>query len=188
MRSQLVARSATPADADALLELWSDVIRKTDTPDQLADLHTVIDRAAASDNERLTVVEYDGVVAGAVLLRAATVTALNLEPIVQVISPHVLPHYRRHGVGRCLVDAAVSFAEELGIACVGTAVAAGSRDANRFMARLAFGPAATLRIAPTQIVRAKLALQQPRIARAGGRQLTHVLAARRSARRSETAS
>lgn len=187
MRSQLVVRSAQPTDAEVLLDLWADVVRKADRADQLADLLTVIDRAGASETERLVVVEYDGTVAGAVLLRATTVSSLNLEPVVQVISPHVLPRYRRHGIGRCLVDAGVAFAEELGIGCIGTAVAAGNRDANRFMARLALGPAATLRIAPTPMVRAKLALQQPHVVRTGGRHLTQVLAARRSMRRSETA-
>ena len=59
---------------------------------------------------------------------------------MQAISPHVFPEFRRHGVGRALMEAAVAFAEELGIAHVATAVVAGSRDANRFMARLALGP------------------------------------------------
>ena len=38
------------------------------------------------------------------------------------------------------MEAAVSYAEELGIGYVATAASSGSRDANRFMARLALGP------------------------------------------------
>jgi GNAT superfamily N-acetyltransferase len=104
---------------------------------------------------------------------------------VQVMSPHVFPEYRRHGVGRALMDAAVSWAEERGAAHVATAAASGSRDANRFMARLALGPLATLRLAPTTVVRAKLTAQRPPVARVPARQLTHVLAVRRSMRRQE---
>ena len=94
------------------------------------------------------VAEYDGDVAGAVHLRATTLTPINLEPVVQAISPHVLPDFRRRGVGRALMEAAVAFAEELGIAHIATAAVSGSRDANRFMARLALGPHAILRLAP----------------------------------------
>jgi ribosomal protein S18 acetylase RimI-like enzyme len=187
MRSQLVVRTAEAADVDALLLLWSEVLRKGERDDQLADLRTVLARAAASDDERVVVVEYDGSVAGAVHLRASTISSLNFEPVVQVISPHVLPEFRRHGIGRALLDAAVTFAEELGISCVGTAVTAGNRDANRFMARLGLGPVATFRVAPAQVVRSKLTLQRPQAARHSGRQLTQVLAARRSRRRHETA-
>ena len=103
---------------------------------------------------------------------------------MQAVSPHVLPHYRRRGVGRALIEAAVSYAEELGIGHVATAVASGSRDSNRFMARLALGPRAVLRVASTPMVRSKLTAQSPAAHRAGGRQLPHVLAARRSMRRS----
>ena len=187
MRSQLVVRTAEASDADALLLLWSEVLRKGDRDEQLADLRTVLDRVADSDRERIVVVELDGAVAGAVHLRAGTISLLNLEPVVQVISPHVLPEFRRHGVGRALLDAAVTFADEHGIGCIGTAVLAGNRDANRFMARLGLGPVATLRVAPAQVVRSKLSLQRPAASRHTGRQLTQVLAARRSMRRSETA-
>ena len=101
------------------------------------------------------------------------------------MSPTVLPDYRRHGVGRALMEAAVTWAEERGAAYVATAAAAGSRDANRFLARLALGPRATLRMAPTTAVRAKLTTRRTPATRAPGRHLTQVLAVRRSLRRSE---
>ena len=78
----------------------------------------------------------------------------------------MLPRYRRRGVGRALMDAAVSYAEELGVGHVATAAASGSRDANRFMARLALGPRAVLRVASTPMVRAKLTAQRPAVHRA----------------------
>jgi hypothetical protein len=84
------------------------------------------------------------------------------------------------------MESAVAFAEEIGIGYIASAASASSRDANRFMARLALGPHATLRIAPTHVVRAKLAAQMPALATTNGRQLTRVLAARRSMKRART--
>ena len=79
---------------------------------------------------------------------------------------------------------ALPFVRELGIGHVGTAAVAGSRDANRFMARLALGPYAVLRVATTHAVRSKLTSHRRPAHATGGRQLTQVLAARRSLRRS----
>jgi GNAT superfamily N-acetyltransferase len=131
----------------------------------------------------LVVAEYDGHLAGAVHLRLTTITPLNLDASVQVMSPQVFPEFRRHGVGRALMDAAVTWAEECGAGHLVTAAPSGSRDGNRFMARLALGPIATFRLAPTTVVRAKLMAQRPPVARVPARQLTHVLAVRRSMRR-----
>lgn len=188
-RSLVTLRRATPADAIVLADLWADVLRRGDRDEQLADLATVIERAATSAEQRLVVAEYDGVVAGAVHLHVTTMTPINFEPVVLAISPHVFAQFRRHGVGTALMDAAVSFAEEQGIAHVATAASAGSRDANRFMARLSLGPQAVLRVASTHVVRGKLAAHRPAVQRASarsGRQLTQVLAARRSLRRNQT--
>jgi GNAT superfamily N-acetyltransferase len=182
-RSLVSLRSALPSDAPVLAEVWADSLRRAEHDEQISDLVQIIEAAAASAHDRLVVAEYDGEVAGAVHLRETTLSPLNLEPTIRAISPHVLPQYRRHGVGRALMEAAVSFAEELGISHVATAAASGSRDANRFMARLAFGPQAVLRVASTHAVRARLTAQRPAAQRTSGRHLTQVLAARRSMRR-----
>ncbi len=181
-RSLVYVREASPVDVPRLTDLWTDVLRRGDTTDHQADMLRVVETALEDDRQRIVVAEYDGELAGAVHLRLTTITPLNLDLSVQVMSPTVFPEYRRHGVGRALMDAAVTFAEETGAAHVATAAASGSRDANRFMARLALGPTATLRIAPTTAVRAKLAAQRLPVARPT-RHLTHVLAVRRSMRR-----
>lgn len=173
-------RCASLSDVTFLAEVWADVLRR-DSDLRVADLLQVMEAAAGTD-DRLVVAEYDGEAAGAVYLRVDTLGPLNLEPTLQVISPHVLPQYRRRGVGRALMDASVRYAEELGIAHLATAASSGSRDANRFMARLTFGPQATVRIASTQLVRAKLSARRPASHRPNARQLTQVLAARRSLR------
>ncbi len=183
-RSLVTLRAATPADAPDLADLWTDVVRRVGREDQVGDLRQVISRVDASTDERVVVAEYDGEFAGAVHLQATTMSGLNLEPVVRALSPHVLPRFRRHGVGSALMDAAVSWAEELGVAHVATAAVSGSRDANRFMARIALGPYAVLRVAPTHAVRARLAARARPVAGSSGRQRTQVLAARRSLRRS----
>jgi predicted N-acetyltransferase YhbS len=184
MRSLVSLRAALPSDAPLLAELWADVLRRAEHPERVADLLKVIETAAESPVDRLVVAEYDGEVAGAVHLRCTTMSPINLEPLVLAISPHVFPQFRRRGVGRALMEAAVSYAEELGVAHVATAAASGSRDANRFMARLALGPQAVFRVAATHLVRAKLTAQRPAVAGSRGRHLSQVLAARRSMRRS----
>jgi GNAT superfamily N-acetyltransferase len=175
-------RDAETADAVGLRNVWSEVLRRAAAEDQVADLVGIIEATAHDPDARLVVAEYDGALAGAVYLRVSTPTPLNLEPIVMAVSPHVLPEFRRHGVGLCLMEAATAFAEDRGIGHVASAAFSGSRDANRFLSRLGLGPQAVLRAAPTPALRARLEARRPASARPRGRQLAQVLAARRSQR------
>ena len=186
MRTPVYLRAASDADAAALVEVWCDVLRRGDRDQQVAEVRHLIDRVSAMPEERMMVAEVDGQVVGGVHLKATTYSPINLEPVVQVVSPHVLPEFRRHGIGSALLQAAVDFADELGIGHVGVAVSAGARDSQRFMARLSLGPAATLRVASVPTVKSRLrASHRPMLARGGPRQLTQVLAARRSQRRQQ---
>jgi GNAT superfamily N-acetyltransferase len=187
-RTLVTLREAQLTDALFLVGLWKDSVRAADTREQLADLEMIIKTASQSPEQRLLVAEYDGEPVGAVFLRATTFGPLNLEPVVQVLSPYVVPSFRRKGVGHALIDAGVSFAEELGIGHVATAAASTSRDGNRFLARLGLASQAVFRIGPTAGVRAKLTASLPasQRPRAGRGNLGQVLAARRSMRRSQT--
>jgi GNAT superfamily N-acetyltransferase len=178
-------RCAELTDAPVLAELWGEALRRADHQDQIADLELVIKAATASPEQRIVVAEYDGELAGAVFLRLTTLTAVNLEPVVEAVSPHVFQQFRRHGIGSSLMECAVAFAEELGAAHVMTAAASGSRDANRFMARLGLGPYAVTRVASAPTLRAKVTAQRPGLSTTGGRHLTRVLAARRSMKRTQ---
>jgi GNAT superfamily N-acetyltransferase len=183
-RQPVTMRQATNGDVPFLVELWSDQLRRADRQDQVHDLEMIVKEAAESAERRLLVAEYDGDPAGAVLLRVVTMTPLNLEPTVQAIAPHVTPSYRGKGIGSALMEAAVQWADDLGIAHIASAAPSGSRTGNRFMARLSLGPQATLRASSTSLVRAKLAALQPPTARvqdriASRRHLGQVLAVRR---------
>lgn len=64
---------------------------------------------------------------------------------------------RRHGVARALLHTATGLAERLGFDRIASAVPASARDANRFFARLGFGPAVTRRVASVSAVRRRVA-------------------------------
>jgi GNAT superfamily N-acetyltransferase len=184
-RQPVSMRQATIGDVPFLVDLWSGQLRRADVQDQVHDLELIVKEAAASAERRLLIAEYDGEPAGAVLLQVTPMTPLNLEPAVQVLAPHVTPSYRGKGIGSALMEAAVQWAEDLGIGHLTTAAPSSSRSGNRFMARLSLGPQAVLRASSPQLVRAKLAALQPTSARiterrAGRRHLGQVLAARRA--------
>jgi len=175
-RSLVTLRDATLADVPLLAELWQPFLRRG-SDEQLLDLATAIEQLGDRPGERLVVAEYDGEFAGAVYLRAGTYSPVNPEPVLQAHNTMVVSEHRHRGVGKALMECAVTWAEELGIGHLGTATSSGSREANRFMARLALGPQAVLRMAPTPAVRAKLSARYP-----AARQVTQVLAVRRSLR------
>jgi len=64
---------------------------------------------------------------------------------------------RRQGVARALLHTATGVAERLGFDRIGSAVPATARDANRFFARLGFGPTVTRRVASVSAVRRRVA-------------------------------
>lgn len=184
-RAPLAVREAQLADAPALAAIWAAELRGADAEQHLADVTEVLQRVAAHDSEQILLAEVEGEPVGVILLRVATVSPLNLDEVVHAFAPSVLPAHRRRGVGRALMEAAVSFAEERGVGYVGSVAISTSREGNRFLARLALAPQATLRIASTASVRSKLTAQLPRSRRGHGtsRPLGQVLAARRSMRR-----
>ena len=181
-RSAVGLREAVPDDLDFLSTLWADSLRRVGPEEQQADVRALLRRAGGAAEERVVVALLGGERVGAVVLRLAPMSPVNPEPVVQVLMAEVVAGCRRRGAGQALVEAAVAFAEERGVAQVAAAAVAGSREANRFMARLGFGPWASYRVAPTSRVRSRITAQQP--VRAGGaRPVGRVLAVRRSMRR-----
>lgn len=178
-----VVREATPADADLLLQLWSETTRTGD-PDEQArhDAAQSLATTAGDPDEQLLVAECDERIVAALFLSRGRISPLSLDQAVHTSYLVVSPGYRRHGYAHALMEAAVSWAEEKGVEQM-SAFTDGSRETNRFLARLGLGTVATVRLASTAALRKKLSVERVRGAAGSNRHLVEVLAQRRTARR-----
>lgn len=180
-------RAVQMDDVEDLLELWQGQPGRAGHQDPAAEIQACVRKALASNRERILVAEHGGRVIGAVYLRLGPLMPLTSDQAVFSSLLSVREEFRHHGIARSLMEAAVSWAEENGSAHVLT-IASGSRETNRFLARLGLAPVATVRYATTSSLRARLPVEVPTLARIAPGQrnnLGQVLAARRSMRRRE---
>jgi GNAT superfamily N-acetyltransferase len=192
-RCAVTIGDAAPGDAQSLVEVWGALPYRSQ-PDQAAahasqEAAAAIARIAADPDQRLLVARIDGAVAGAVHLARGALTPVHSDTAIYVMHLHVIESFRRHGVGRALMEATLCWAEEKDTEHVIAAASAASRDANRFMARLGLSQIAVLRGATVPAMRAKLPVDPPAAARVGTRShrnVGQVLAQRRSLRRSQS--
>jgi GNAT superfamily N-acetyltransferase len=112
------------------------------------------------DSERVLLIAVDeaGEVVGMLAARDDEVGAIDMTPVLHVTHLMVEPRHRRRGVGRALLAAAVLLADERGIEHVLSTAAAGSREGNRYLARIGFAPLVVHRIAPTSALRRSLGM------------------------------
>lgn len=190
-RCPVTVRDAEPEDVHAVRELLSTVtIRSSHEDPRLEDELTAIANIAVDPEQRLVVAVTDGDVVGVAHLVRSTLSPLQTETAVHVLHLNVRDDQRRHGVGRALLEATVSWAEEKDSSHVVVAATASSRDTNRFMARLGLGQAALMRVATVASLRSRLPVETPAAARVGSRNhrsVGQVLAQRRSQRRAQAA-
>lgn len=188
-RITVQVRDAVPEDAAALIEVWGDFRRaSSDRTSEVAHVEAAnaVARIAADPDERLLVGTIDDqVVAAAHLLRAG-MSPIHTDTAVHITHLHVLGGHRRHGVGKALIEAAVSWAEEKDTTHLMAAASVHSRDANRFMARLGLSQIAIVRGANVKALRAKLPVDPPAgamVSSRNHRSVGQVLAQRRLQRR-----
>ena len=150
-RSPVVVRRAQPCDAEVLAALHARLYPAHGTAGLLARLGAAL---ARDDVEVQVAVAAAGPgeedVVGVLVLRLAEAVALRHGGAVHVEQLWVDPQWRRRGVARSLLAAAVRTAEGLGaldLACAVPASSPSGREVHRFLARLGFGPAITLRTA-----------------------------------------
>ena len=105
----------------------------------------------------VVVVGEDNQPLGMALLTVASANALLDLPAVHMSHAVVADRHKRRGAGKALVAAAAAYAEAHGLEQIVVSVSPGSRDANRFFARLGFAPLAVRRVAPVAVVRRRLA-------------------------------
>ena len=169
-RVNVRVRPADVADVPALVELTrsTDLVSGTfsgralldDRVEHLTERVTQILR----DGERLLLVAVDdstGALAGLLVARQDEIGAIDLTPVLHVSHLIVAPKQRRRGVGRTLLVAAVHLAEERGVDRVLATAASGSREGNRYLARLGFAPLVVHRIASTSVLRRSLGMSDP---------------------------
>ena len=134
---------------------------------------------AADDKSVLAAVDESNGIVGMVVVSEGEVGAIVAVPALHISHLLVAPKQRRRGVGRALVAATVHLADQRGVEHVVAAVVSGSRDENRYLARLGFAPLVVRRIATTSTLRRSLGIVDGsdrvallRRARSRGRSLT----------------
>jgi GNAT superfamily N-acetyltransferase len=161
--SQVVVRDATPDDVSALADLWG-LLRNLSNRGDIVPAPTIdgvlerLTAVAADDRTRILVAEYHGGIAGFAVLTLDPLAPLYDCPTVQLNFLLVRPQLRRRGVGRAILTAATSYAERVGAEHVVVSVFPAMRDANRYFARLGFGPMAVRRVAAVSTLRRRLAV------------------------------
>jgi GNAT superfamily N-acetyltransferase len=167
-RANVRVRPVDPGDVAGLVQLTQSVDLTTglfsgrplldDTSDHLQRRFAEI---IAEDARTLLVAvdDSDGVV-GLLVARRDEIGAIDLTPVLHVSHLMVHPKFRRRGIGRMLLTAAVHLAEERGVDHVLTTAATGSREGNRYLARLGFAPLVIHRVAPTSVLRRSLGIAE----------------------------
>ena len=190
-RTPVHVRDASPDDAAHLVDVWA-TNRVASSADSFLpavdEAAASVARVSADPDQRILIAFNDDRVAGAAHLMRGPITPIHADDAVYVMHLQVVEGERRHGVGRALLEASVRWAEEKGAAHLLTAASVGSRDANRFMARLGLGQVAVIRGATVAALRGKLPVEPPAVARVGARShrsVSQVLVQRRSLRRSQ---
>lgn len=168
MRGSLRIRDADPNDIETVLRFVGDVVNDgaagaAPAQARLADGligHSMRERYARllCDPEHRVVLAVggDGAPLGVAVFSVDTISALLAVPVVHV-SHVIVPGLDRHrAVGRALVAAAATFAEEIGAEHVTVGVTPTGRETNRFFARLGFAPLVMRRIASVPALRRTL--------------------------------
>jgi GNAT superfamily N-acetyltransferase len=188
-RAPFQVRTVELADAEALTELWHADSRVGQHEAARHDIPSTVRKVLASLHDRIVVAVVDQRIVGAAYLRLGPLMPLTSDQAVFVHLLKVDEAFRRRGVARGLMQAAVSWAEEHGTTHVVTVAGGETRESSRFLARLGLSPVATVRVASTAALRAKLPVEVPALMRGGVGQrnnLGQVLAARRASRRSQS--
>ncbi|MFJ6214033.1 GNAT family N-acetyltransferase [Streptomyces sp. NPDC092296] len=161
-RALISVREARPADLPELAECWTQVhgvlgrwSRGLPAPTE-QELAEVLRQAQAAPEVRFLVATVDGVPAGMAYLSCRPLSPLHGGRAAHVDYLHVRDGFRRGGVGRALLAAAASYAEEAGADRVAVNVHPGLREANRFFARWGFAPVTVRRAVPTSVLRRML--------------------------------
>lgn len=166
-RVSVRVRPADSSDMPALVELT----RSVDVSSGQFSGRPMLDDSAEHLHERfreiltegsrtllVAIEEATGALVGLLVARPDEIGAIDLTPVLHISHLIVAPAQRRRGVGRALLAAAVHVADEQGVDRVLATVSSGSREGNRYLARLGFAPLVVHRVASTAVLRRSLGL------------------------------
>jgi GNAT superfamily N-acetyltransferase len=162
-RSHIAVRAADESDLADLVFLWEELKRCGALNHRLAaitDGGQIVERVRRLLNRpsgRVFLASIGGRPVGMTMVTTVPLGALNDALCVQVEYTVVAEPFRRRGVGRALMAAAASYAEEVGADQITVNVSPLSREANRFYAQLGLTPLAVRRVAPAAALRRRLA-------------------------------
>jgi GNAT superfamily N-acetyltransferase len=122
-------------------------------PERLAHMLSGTDRDVL-----VAIDDGSGGVVGMIVVTDDSVGEVTQIPVLNVTHLVVSPQHRRRGVGRALLAATVHLADQRRIENIVATAVTGSREANRYLARLGFAPLVVRRIAPTSVLRRSLGL------------------------------
>lgn len=165
-RANVRVRPATADDIPALVEVAQSVdlttgtsssksLQDSSTEHLTSRFHQIVGHA---DRVLLIAADESGAVAGMLAARNDEIGAIDLTAVLHITHLMVAPGQRRRGIGRALLAAAVHLADEAGTEHVLATAAAGSREGNRYLARIGFAPLVVHRIAPTNVLRRSLGM------------------------------
>ena len=159
-RNPVHVRDALPQDAAVLVGMWR---QNTETSSRLAAprvdaAQRAIGHLALDPDQRLVVAEVHDEVVGVAHLVRAPWSPIHEETTVRVSHLFVDAAHRRRGVGRALLAAATTWADEKQIGHLTINVSASARDANRFLARLGIASIATVRAVRVSALKERLAM------------------------------
>jgi GNAT superfamily N-acetyltransferase len=111
------------------------------------------------DRDLLVAVDdLSGQIVGLLVAKVDEIGAIEVVHALHVTHLMVTPRVRRRGVGRALLAAAVHLADERGVDRLLATVSSGSREANRYLARIGFAPLVMQRLASTATLRRSLGI------------------------------
>ena len=164
-RPGVAVRDACSDDLAALVAMWAELREigsRLDRATPPVSHEGALDRLLAitgDPDSRALVATIGDDVAGMAVLTCMQYAPLFDQRAVHVHYLHVRDGHRRRGVGKALLAAAASFAEEVGAEHVITSVLPQLRATNRFYARLGFSPVVVRRSVPVSLLRRRLAAE-----------------------------
>lgn len=184
-RTPVDVRDLGPQDGPALERLWRDLPRPVEWGDGQDLAGHVLATLADDPSSRVLVAECAGEVVGSAYLRTVRPSPLLSDHTLSLSHLQVEESQTRRGVGRALLEAALSHAEHHGITSILVAGAVNDRETNRFLARLGLAQVAVIRGSTVAALRARMPLEPSVAARTTrSRHVGQVVAARRLQRRS----